>query len=158
VISGLSKDLSMTGWRIGWVVGPPETITRITSVHQYIVTCAPTVSQNAAVEALGPRGDEARERRLKQFRARRDLMAGELDRLKKVSFFLPEGAFYFWVKVEGCIDSLELSKRIIRKANVITAPGIAFGDAGEGFLRLSYAASEDDIIEGVRGIAAVLGA
>jgi aspartate aminotransferase len=156
VISGLSKDLSMTGWRIGWVVGPPETVARITAVHQYLVTCAPGISQNAALAALGPAGDAERDRYLEIFRCRRTCMAEELSGIEGVEFDMPDGAFYFFVRVRACDDSLALCRRIIEEARVVTVPGIAFGPRGEGYLRISFAARREVIRRGIRAMDAVL--
>ncbi len=156
VISGLSKDLSMTGWRVGWVVGPVDVVRRIVAAHQYLVTCAPSISQRAAVAALGTAGEAARRTHREVFRRRRALMATELARVPGLRFSLPDGAFYFFVGIEGRDDSLALSREILAEANVVTIPGIAFGSNGEGYLRLSYAATEEDIVRGVRGIARVL--
>lgn len=156
VISGLSKVLSMTGWRIGWVVGPAETITRIIAVHQHLVTCAPSISQYAAMEALGESGGRAAAEYLEIFRGRRDLMARELSLIDGIEFREPDGAFYFFVKVEGCNDSLLLCRRIMDEARVVTIPGIAFGMHGEGFIRLSFAAGDEDIRNGVRAISGIL--
>jgi len=156
VLSGLSKDLSMTGWRIGWAVAREPAITKIIAAHQYLVTCAPTVSQTAAIAALGPAGDAARAAYLEIFRRRREIMAHELARIPRVRFELPDGAFYFFVAVDGCTDSLALCRTILEREKVVTIPGIAFGPGGEGYVRLSYAAPEDRIEQGVRAIGRVL--
>ncbi len=153
VVSGLSKDLSMTGWRIGWAVGPPPVIARIIATHQYLVTCAPSVSQCAALAALGPEGEEERREVLEIFRSRRALMAEELSRIQGLRFRMPEGAFYFFVDASRFGPTLPLCRRILERRRVITIPGIAFGPGGEGYVRISYAASDDDITRGVRAIA-----
>jgi aspartate/methionine/tyrosine aminotransferase len=157
VISGLSKDRSMAGWRIGWIAGPPPVIERIIAAHQYLVTCASSVSQQAARVALGPAGRAAASRYLERFRRRRERMAHELARLPGVRFALPDGAFYFFVDVSHHGDSLELSRRILERREVIVIPGEAFGERGRGFLRISFAASESAIAEGLHRIGAELG-
>jgi aspartate/methionine/tyrosine aminotransferase len=150
VISGLSKDSSMTGWRIGWVVGPEETIRRVTAAHQYLVTCASSVSQSAALAAFSARGRTERRRYLEIFRERREIMGRELDRIACIRHVRPDGAFYYFVDVSGHGSSIELAHRLLGKRKVITIPGEAFGENGAGWLRLSFACSEIGIREGVR--------
>ena len=157
-ISGLSKNMSMTGWRIGWVAGPQEILARITAVHQSMVTCASSVSQRAALAAFTREGRRAAARYQAIFRRRRALMATELERLPRLKFTRPDGAFYFFVDVSAHGDSLELARRILDRRNVICIPGEAFGPAGRGYLRLSFAAGEDEIERGVRAIGEELSA
>jgi aspartate/methionine/tyrosine aminotransferase len=158
VVSGLSKDLSMTGWRIGWVVGPEAIVARITAAHQYIVTCASSVSQAAALAALGDDADSDREAYLEIFRRRRALMAEELRRIPSLPVTMPDGAFYFFVDVRSFGSSLEIAERLLRNRRVIVIPGEAFGPGGAGFLRISYAATDDDIRTGIRALGEVLAA
>ena len=158
VVSGFSKSLSMTGWRIGWVAGEAEAIERVCAVHQHLVTCAPSLSQRAALQAFTPRGRAASRRHLEIFSRRRDLMGDELSRLADISFDRPDGAFYYFVDVSRHGDELELCQRILRDRGVITIPGRAFGEGGRGFLRISFAASEREIRQGVNAIRAELGA
>jgi aspartate/methionine/tyrosine aminotransferase len=153
VISGLSKDMSMTGWRIGWVVGPERIIARIIAAHQYLVTCAPSISQCAALAAFSPDGAVERARYLDIFRRRREIMAEELSLIPDLRFSLPEGAFYFFVEVSAYGESLEIGKRILENRKVVTIPGEAFGKNGAGFLRISFAAPDETIREGVGRIA-----
>ena len=143
----------MTGWRLGWVVGPETTVARIEAAHQYLVTCAPSVSQAAARTAFGPDGDAERARHRAIFHARRDRMAEELRKIPRISFHLPQGAFYFFADISAYGPSLPLCMRILEKRNVVTVAGIAFGALGEGFLRISFTASEENIVRGVRAIA-----
>ena len=149
VVSGLSKDLSMTGWRLGWVVGPERVISRITAAHQYIVTCASSVSQAAAKVALDPETEPDRAAYLEIFRRRRALMAEELARIQGLDVRLPDGAFYYFVDVRRFGGSLEIAERVLNRRRVITIPGEAFGPGGAGFIRLSYAARDEDIRAGV---------
>jgi aspartate/methionine/tyrosine aminotransferase len=152
VVSGLSKDLSMTGWRVGWVVGPRDIVARIIAAHQYVVTCASSVSQAAAVDALGDGAAADRAGYLEIFRARRARMAEELGRIPGLEVTMPDGAFYFFVDVRRFGDSLAIAERVLTRRKVITIPGEAFGPGGAGFLRVSYAASEEDITRGVRAL------
>jgi aspartate/methionine/tyrosine aminotransferase len=152
VVSGLSKDLSMTGWRIGWVVGPEAVVARITAAHQYLVTCASSVSQAAALVALGKEAETDRAAYLAIFRRRRALMADELRRIPRLPVSMPDGAFYFFLDVRGFGRSLEIAERLLRDRRVIVIPGEAFGSGGVGFLRVSYAAQDDDIRTGIRAL------
>jgi aspartate/methionine/tyrosine aminotransferase len=158
VISGLSKDLSMTGWRIGWVAGPESVISRIVAAHQYLVTCAPSISQWAALAAFGEAGEAERRRLLGRFGERRCSMESALRRIPGVHVNAPEGAFYFFLDVRSFGPSLGIADRLLEEWKVITIPGEAFGPGGEGFLRLSFAASETDIERGVDALAKVLAA
>jgi aspartate aminotransferase len=158
VVSGLSKDLSMTGWRIGWAVGAEAIVSRMTAAHQYLVTCASSVSQAAACVALGPEAEADRAAYLEIFRRRRSLMAEELGRIPGLPVSMPDGAFYFFVDVRGFGRSLEIAERLLRERRVIVIPGEAFGPGGTGFLRVSYAAGDDDIRTGVRALRDELGA
>jgi aspartate aminotransferase len=152
VVSGLSKDLSMTGWRVGWIVGPGALAQRLTAIHQFLVTCASSVSQAAALGAFSDAGIAAASEYLEIFRGRRTLMAAELSRIPGIRFELPDGAFYFFVDVSRFGSSLEIGRRILERRNVVTIPGEAFGDGGRGYLRISFAAAEDDIVRGVGAI------
>ena len=152
VVSGVSKDMSMTGWRIGWVVGPPPIVARIVAAHQSLVTCAPSISQAAAVVALSPRAAADRAAMLETFRRRRALMAEELRRIPKLPVTIPDGAFYYFVDVRGFGSSLAIAERVLQRRKVIMIPGEAFGEAGAGFLRISYAATEDDIRRGIAAL------
>jgi aspartate/methionine/tyrosine aminotransferase len=158
VVSGLSKDLSMTGWRIGWVVGPEAIVARIIATHQYLVTCASSVSQAAALAALAPQAETDRAAYLAIFRRRRALMAEELKRIPRLPVTMPDGAFYFFLDVRGFGSSLAISERLLRDRRVIVIPGEAFGPGGAGFLRVSYAAEDDDIRAGVRALGQELAA
>jgi aspartate aminotransferase len=158
VVSGLSKDLSMTGWRIGWVVGPESIVARIIAAHQYVVTCASSVSQAAALRALSPEADVDRAAYLEIFRRRRALMAEELSRIPGLSVAMPDGAFYFFVDVRRFGSSLTIAERVLSDRRVIIIPGEAFGPGGAGFLRISYAAADDAIRTGIRALGAELAA
>jgi aspartate/methionine/tyrosine aminotransferase len=156
VISGLSKDLSMTGWRVGWVVGAQAVVARVVAAHQYIVTCASSISQAAAVAALGPHAQVERARMLEVFCRRRLLMGRLLEAIPGLKVIWPPGAFYYFVDISRFGTSFDVARRALTEYGVITIPGVAFGARGEGYLRLSYAASESDITAGVRALGASL--
>lgn len=153
VISSASKDVSMAGWRVGWVVGPRAVMPRLVAAHQYIVTCAPTISQAAAAAALGARGAAAREEIVERFRGRRRTMGAALGTVPGVRFVEPDGAFYYFADVSEHGDSREVARRILDRCNVVTIPGEAFGPGGAGYLRISFAASRATIQEGIGRIA-----
>lgn len=154
VVNSLSKTEAMTGWRIGWVVGPPEFIAAITAINQHSVTCAPTLSQRAALVALGAGNEERAAQTRADFRRRRQLMLDTIDRELELPCLAPEGAFFVLVDAVPAGNSLEVALDILDKTEVITVPGVAFGDQAARFLRLSFAASEADITEGLGRLAA----
>jgi aspartate/methionine/tyrosine aminotransferase len=149
VVAGLSKSMSMTGWRLGWLVGPTEIVKSALVLHGYVTTCASAVSQKAALAAWTPEGAMAREGMRRTFRARRDhllsLVGGALG-LKAVP---PDGAFYTMVNVAPYGPSLAVAETLLERG-VITVPGSTFGPEAEGFLRLSFCAGEAALEEGVR--------
>jgi aspartate/methionine/tyrosine aminotransferase len=154
VVNSLSKTEAMTGWRIGWVVGPPEFIAAITAINQHSVTCAPTLSQRAALVALSAGSEERAAQTRADFGRRRQLMLETIDRELKLPRIEPDGAFFVLVEAAPKGDSLEMALDILDNTEVITVPGSAFGDEAARFLRLSFAASEADIAEGLGRLAA----
>lgn len=155
IISGLSKSMSMTGWRLGWLCGPAEIAVSALVLHGYVTTCASTISQKAALVAWTPAAEAARAAMRRSFRARRDhlldLVRGTLG-LRAVS---PDGAFYVMADVSAYGPSLEVAEALL-SGGVITVPGGTFGAEAEGFLRLSLCADEAMLTEGVRRIGTVL--
>jgi aspartate/methionine/tyrosine aminotransferase len=152
VISGLSKSMSMTGWRIGWMCGAPEVIKSALVLHGYVTTCASTVSQKAALAAWTEEAEAARRETRRIFRSRRDELLSLIARELKLPAVAPDGAFYLMLDVrslEG--NSLEMAERLFAHG-VITVPGSAFGSEGEGFLRLSFCADTPRLAEGVKRI------
>jgi len=159
-IDSLSKRFSMTGWRLGWAVFP-EIITKpFVGIHQMAVICAPVLSQKIALEALLGAVDSHASRYLCELRRRRDLAVRCLKRHTDLSFIQPSGAFYLLIDVRKKRsrygDSLKLALDLLKEEKVVTIPGIAFGKGGEGFLRLSYAASPEVIEEGILRISRFL--
>jgi aspartate aminotransferase len=154
-VNGFSKTYSMTGWRLGWLVAPTPLFKEISKVQEHTITCATAFAQKAGVSAL--RGPTAPLRAMvKEFRARRDLILEELKKTDRFRTFRPNGAFYAFPRIDAAIDSQTLSERILKEGSVAVTPGGAFGEAGEGHLRLSYATSRDTIKEGVRRIREVV--
>jgi aspartate/methionine/tyrosine aminotransferase len=152
VISGLSKSMSMTGWRIGWMCGAAEVIRSALVLHGYVTTCASTISQKAALAAWTDEAEAARGETRRIFRARRDELLSLIARELDLPAIAPDGAFYLMLDVralEG--SSLEVAERLLEHG-VITVPGSAFGSEGEGFLRLSFCADVPQLAEGVKRI------
>jgi len=148
-VNGFSKTYSMTGWRLGWAVAPKPILREMGKVQEHTVTCATSFAQKAGVAALqGPQ--EPVEAMVREFRARRDLICAELSKIDRADCFRPGGAFYAFPRLDVPTDSATLSERLLKEAKVAVTPGRAFGAAGEGHLRLSYAASRETIVEAVR--------
>ena len=149
IIGGLSKSMSMTGWRLGWLCGDREVLKSALVLHGYTTTCASTVSQKAALAAWTEEAADARASMRETFRARRDhllkLLSSELG-LRAVA---TEGAFYTMLDVRAHGDSMSVAERFLQH-RVITVPGSAFGSEGEGYLRVSFCADTDVLAEGVR--------
>ncbi len=149
VIRALSKSASMTGFRVGYVLAPDAIATAVAAVHQFNVTCAPTLSQHLALVAMGDPERYLTEL-LPAFKRQRAAMVEAVDRDLGMPFASPQGGFFIFLDVRSLgMKSLELSERLLSEADVVTVPGIAFGENGEGFLRLSFVASEADIAEGI---------
>lgn len=143
-INGLSKSHAMTGWRIGYACGPEIIIRQMLKIHQFAIMCAPTTSQYAAVEAL-KNGDEAVAQMREEYNGRRRYL---VHRFKQMGLkcFEPYGAFYIFPCIkEFGMTSEEFATRLLQTEKVAVVPGTAFGDCGEGFLRISYAYSLDDL-------------
>ena len=149
VISGLSKSMSMTGWRLGWVCGDEELIKAMLVLHGYVTTCASTVSQKASLVAWSDEAEEARAGFRKTFRARRDHLLGLINSELGLKAVTPEGAFYTMVDVSEFGSSMKVAEALLEE-KVITVPGAAFGSESEGFLRVSFCADHATLEEGVR--------
>lgn len=140
LINGFSKAYAMTGWRLGYACGPQEIIKQMTKIHQYAIMCAPTTSQYAAIEALKNGDNDVKEMRTAYNQRRRFLI--NAFREMGLECFEPYGAFYVFPCIkEFGMTSEEFATRFLREEKVATVPGTAFGDSGEGFLRISYAYS-----------------
>ena len=151
VINGFSKTYSMTGWRLGYALGPAPIIKQMTKLHQFAIMSAPTASQYAAIEALR-NGDDDIVRMLSEYDMRRRYTVNAFREIG-LECFEPEGAFYCFpcIKSTG-LGSEEFCERLIMSKHVAVVPGNAFGDCGEGFIRVSYCYSIDNIKEAVRRI------
>lgn len=148
VISGLSKSMSMTGWRLGWLCGDAAVIRSALVLHGYVTTCASTVSQKAALAAWSAEGELARTSIRRTFHQRRDYLVDLISQELGLNAVVPDGAFYTMVDVSAYGASLEVAERLLEHG-VVTVPGSAFGSEGEGFLRISFCADVSKLKEGV---------
>ena len=150
IINGLSKSHAMTGWRLGFIFAPANFTAQLIKSHQYLVTAANTMAQHAAVEALTAGKDDA-EPMKKEYIQRRDYI---IDKMTKLGFEIikPDGAFYIFAKIPVGYnqDSFAFLKDFAHKKAVAFIPGAAFGQYGEGYVRLSYAASMETIREAMK--------
>ena len=144
LINGFSKAYAMTGWRLGYACGPEKIIKQMTKIHQFAIMCAPTTSQYAAVEALRNGDDDVKEMRNAYNQRRRFL----LNAFKEMNLecFEPYGAFYVFPCIEEFgMTSEEFATKFLEEEKVAAVPGNAFGNSGEGYLRISYAYSLDNL-------------
>lgn len=155
VIGGLSKSMSMTGWRMGWMCGAAEVVQSALILHGYVTTCASTVSQKAALAAWTDEARAARAETRRTFRARRDYLLSLVENELKLRAVVPEGAFYLMLDVSAHGSSMEMAERLLAQ-RVISVPGSAFGTEGEGYLRLSFCADAPTLAEAVKRIKSAL--
>lgn len=151
VINGFSKAFAMTGWRLGIAVGPKEVIAQMTKLHQYGIMSAPSIAQYAAIEAL-KNGDKDIEYMRDQYDIRRRLLVNTFNELG-LTCFEPEGAFYVFPDIRSTgFDSETFCEKLLYAKHVAIVPGNAFGDCGEGFVRVAYANSLANIKEALKRI------
>lgn len=145
-LNGFSKGFAMTGWRIGYACGPKDLIAAMTKIHQYTMMCVPIMSQMAAIEALKNSEKSVQEMK-REYARRREYVISRLNEMG-LSCHKPDGAFYAFPSIAATgLDSLEFSKRLLEKEKVAVVPGTAFGPSGEGYVRISYASSIDNLRE-----------
>ena len=151
MINGFSKAFSMTGWRLGYCLGPKEILKEITKIHQYAIMCAPTTSQYAAIEALRS-CDEAVENMREEYDTRRKIMVEGFNRIG-LTCREPKGAFYTFPSIESTgMSSEEFCEKLLYSKRVAVVPGTAFGESGEGHIRASYCYSTEHIKEALTRI------
>ncbi|OYT46692.1 aspartate aminotransferase [Thermoplasmatales archaeon ex4484_6] len=151
-VSGFSKSYAMTGWRIGWMVASKETIKMVNKLQQHSLTCLPPFVQMGALAAL-ENGSSCIDDMKEEFRKRRDMLIPLLNEIDGVSCEMPKGAFYAFFKMDTGFKSMDMAEMLLYKAHVALTPGSAFGSAGDGFMRMSYAASRENLREGAKRIA-----
>ena len=144
MINGFSKAYAMTGWRLGYACGPKVIMEQMLKIHQFAIMCAPTTSQYAAVEALKNGDEDVKEMREAYNQRRRYLLYAFKE--MGLECFEPFGAFYVFPCIkEFGMTSEEFADRFLREEKVAVVPGTAFGECGEGFLRISYAYSLENL-------------
>ncbi len=149
VVNGFSKSFAMTGWRIGYMAGPAPLVAAMNKVHQYCIMCSPTTAQYAVIEACRNGDKEVDEMREEYNRRRRVIIKGLTDAGLKC--FAPTGAFYAFPSIEGLgLSSEKFCERFLMEKKVAIVPGNAFGKCGEGHVRISYAASMENIQEAMK--------
>ena len=150
-LHGFSKAFAMTGWRVGYACAPAALTDAMMRIHQYAIMCAPTVAQEAALDALR-NGREAMLRMRDSYRERRDFFVGGLN-AANLNCLLPQGAFYAFPSVAATgLSSEEFAKRLLEDQRVAVVPGTAFGAGGEGFVRCCYATGRDELKEALERI------
>ena len=151
LVSGFSKAFAMTGWRLGYACGPAPVMKMMVKLHQYGLMCAPTTAQYAAIEAMN-NGDEDVEKMRGEYDMRRRYIVDELNKLG-LTCFEPEGAFYVFPSIQSTgMTSEEFCQRLLKEKHVAVVPGNAFGDSGEGYVRISYCYSLKHITEALKRI------
>ncbi|MDO4864651.1 MAG: aminotransferase class I/II-fold pyridoxal phosphate-dependent enzyme [Ruminococcus sp.] len=150
-VNGFSKAYAMTGWRLGYLAAPAPIVSQISKIHQYGIMCSPYISQNAAVVALDSCDAEVA-KMVSEYNIRRRFLVSEFNRLG-LTCFDPEGAFYVFpcIKSTG-LSSEEFCERLLYENKVAAVPGSAFGESGEGYIRISYAYSLKHLMEAMKRI------
>ena len=154
LINGFSKTYAMTGWRIGYALAPPEILQGMLKIQQHSVSCAASFVQHAALAALQASQDCVAEM-VAEFSRRRNMIVNRLNAIG-LRCVNPEGAFYAFVGAPGNGDDLAFTGRLLREAHIVVTPGSAFGAAGKGYVRFSFAASMADIIEAMDRLAKIV--
>lgn len=150
-LNGFSKAYAMTGWRIGYACGSKEIIQAMTKIHQYTMLCAPIISQMAACEAMANSKRSLEEMR-REYKRRREFIFEGLNKIGLDSQ-KPEGAFYIFPSIKKTgLNSMEFAKRLLKEKKVAVVPGAAFGQSGEGYIRISYASSLENLKESLNRI------
>ena len=156
IVNSLSKPFAMDGWRIGYLIGPAGLVDDIEKIHHRDTMCAATFIQYGALEAFRL-GDELIEPMVMAYSERRNMLLDMVADSSEATVFKPEGAFYLWVKLgDGNVDDGAVAMDLLEQANVCLTPGSAFGPMGRGRLRVSFAASREDLELGVRAMLDIL--
>lgn len=155
LINGFSKAFAMTGWRLGYLAAPRQIVTQILKIHQYMIMCSPTISQYAAIEALRNCEREVKNM-VAEYNIRRRLIVESFNKMG-LECFDPEGAFYIFPCIKNTgLSSEEFCEKLLENQKVAVVPGNAFGESGEGFIRVSYAYSLKHLMEAVKRIQAFI--
>ena len=152
IINSFSKEYAMTGWRVGYAAGPEEIIGSITKLQENVAACAAMPCQYAALEALQGSSDY-KQYMVKQYKQRRDVIVERINKIPGMSCRKPKGTFYAFINIEELgMKSEEFANRLLESKQVVVVPGTAFGDSGEGYIRISYATSLEVIEKGLNRI------
>lgn len=156
VFNGISKMFAMTGWRLGWIVGPPAVIKQINTAHHYMVACAPAIAQRVLLRLYGEDGNLAERIRAnlqQEFSSRRNTLITCIEEQLGWKYVTPEGALYLMLKIPEefleMANSEQIARDLAARQDVITIPGSAFGAMGEGYLRLSFAVNGRTLRTGI---------
>jgi len=157
-MNGMSKAYSMTGWRLGYVAAPEEYLPTLNKFHQHNTTCAPSFVQAASVVALRDEGDEVN-KMVAEYQRRRDYAVKAINAIPGLSCQCPKGAFYIFINCKELgMKSTDLSNYLLENACIAMVPGDVFGPGGEGYLRMSFANSYENIVEGCHRLAETVAA
>ncbi len=148
IINGFSKSHAMTGWRIGYLIAPHSFIPQLEKMQQHTISCAPSMAQYAALQALKER--EAVHKMVEEFRRRRDFVYEELSKIEGLHVKRPKGTFYIFPRYDFDLPSKVFAEELMVKKQVAITPGSAFGPHGEGYFRLSFATSMENLKEGIK--------
>lgn len=155
VVQSFSKSYSMTGWRVGWLVARRDLASKAAQLNEFIISHAPSFAQKAAETALGS-GEEELRRMLARLKQNRDFALAALRTMPGVTVPEPEGAFYLFPRIAGVTDSFDFCRRLLEQTRVGLAPGTAFGEGGEGAVRICYASQRTVLAEALARLAAFL--
>lgn len=137
VLDGFSKYWAMTGWRLGYIIAPPDLITKMMPVQQNFAICAPSISQSAAIHAL--KCEEETKEMLRIYKKRRNFIVKRINEIEGISCLEPKGAFYIFANIKQLkLSSMNFTFQVLEKAHLALCPGISFGPNGEGYVRISY--------------------
>ncbi|MDU2064607.1 MAG: pyridoxal phosphate-dependent aminotransferase [Sporomusaceae bacterium] len=152
IVDSFSKSYAMTGWRVGYVAAPAEFVAYMSNLQEHVCSCVNTPAQYGAIEALeGPQ--DSLEKMIRKYAERRELIVTGINAIEGLSCRMPKGAFYAFINLTASgLSSDEFTRRLMLEEGVVIVPGTGFGEAGEGFARISYATSEENIREGLRRI------
>lgn len=149
-LNGLSKAFSMTGWRVGYVAVPEEYIAALNKIHQHNTTCAPSFVQKASIVALRDEQNEVADM-VSEYQRRRDYAVSAINAIPGLSCRCPKGAFYIFINIKALNRrSAEVAEMLLEQAKIALVPGDVFGPGGEGYLRMSFANSYENIVEGCK--------
>ncbi len=149
VVQSFSKAYCMTGWRVGWVVARRDLARKAAQLNEFIISNAPSFSQRAAETAL-VWGEIEMKRMLARYKESRDLCLALLRKMPRVTVPEPDGAFYLFPRIQGVTDSFEFCRELLEDTQVGLAPGGAFGEGGEGFVRICYAAEKEILVQAMQ--------